>query len=166
MLLHKKQTTKAKDKTEYFPWSDDEVKLLLSSTMDYKTSKEMENVDWESCQSNYQDIHDKFVDTNDCLKLFLIPWHTIFKWTKAIINSKWAIEEEIIVNNTGNIMLSAMLHWIYDRETLRKINHMTKWRKRIQKVPDTKSSPSTLIQKSCVFKLFHSTECIQRICAL
>ena len=52
--------------------------------MDYKTSKEMENIDWESCQSKYQDIHDKFVDTNDCLKVFLILWHTIFKWTEAI----------------------------------------------------------------------------------
>ena len=43
------------------------------------------------------------------------------------------------------------------------INHMTKWRKRIQKVPDTKSSPSTLIQKSCVFKFFHSRERILKV---
>ena len=35
--------------------------------------------------------------------------------------------------------------------------------KRIQKVPDTKSSPYTLIQKSCVFKLFHSRERIQKL---
>ena len=35
--------------------------------------------------------------------------------------------------------------------------------KRIQKVPDTKSSPYTLIQKSCVFKLFHSRERIQKV---
>ena len=53
--------------------------------------------------------------------------------------------------------------WIYDRERLGKINHMTKWRKRIQKVPDTKSSPSTLIQNSCVFKFFHSRERILKV---
>ena len=76
----KKQTTNARDKKNYFSWSDDEVELLLSSTIYYKTSKEME-----------------------------------------------------------------------------------KWRKRIQKVPDTKSSLSTLIQKSCVFKLFHSRERIPKV---
>ena len=62
MSRGKKQTSNARDKTEYFSWSDDEVELLLSSTMKYKTSKEMENIDWESCQSKYQDIHDKFVE--------------------------------------------------------------------------------------------------------
>ena len=40
---------------------------------------------------------------------------------------------------------------------------MTKRRKRIKKVPDTKSSASTLIQKSCVFKLFHSRERIKKV---
>ena len=49
MSRGKKQTSNARDKTEYFSWSDDEVELLLSSTMEYKTSKEMENIDWESC---------------------------------------------------------------------------------------------------------------------
>ena len=53
--------------------------------------------------------------------------------------------------------------WIYDREGLGKINHMKKWRKRIQKVPDTKSSPSTLVQKSCAFKFFHSRERILKV---
>ena len=49
MSRRKKQTANAKDKTDYFSWSDDEVELFLSSTMDYKTSMEMENIDWESC---------------------------------------------------------------------------------------------------------------------
>ena len=44
MSRGKKQTSNARDKTEYFSWSDDEVELLLSSTMEYKTSKEMENI--------------------------------------------------------------------------------------------------------------------------
>ena len=34
---------------------------------------------------------------------------------------------------------------------------------RIRKVADTKSSPSTLIQKSIVFKLFHSGERFQKV---
>lgn len=62
MSRGKKQTTNTKNKADYFSWSDDEVELLLSSTMDYKTSKEMENINWESCQSKYQVIHDKFVE--------------------------------------------------------------------------------------------------------
>ena len=43
MSRRKKQTTNARDMTDYFSWSDDEVELLLSSKMEYKTSKEMEN---------------------------------------------------------------------------------------------------------------------------
>ena len=34
MSRRKKQTSDAKDKTDYFSWSDNEVELLLSSTMD------------------------------------------------------------------------------------------------------------------------------------
>ena len=37
------------------------------------------------------------------------------------------------------------------------------WLIEIKKVPDTKSYLSTLIQKSCVFKLFHSRERIQKV---
>ena len=37
------------------------------------------------------------------------------------------------------------------------------WLIDIKKVPDTKSYLSTLIQKSCVFKLFHSRERIQKV---
>ena len=40
---------------------------------------------------------------------------------------------------------------------------MTKLRQRIRKVADTKSSPSTLIQKSIVFKLFHSGKRFQKV---
>ena len=35
----KNNTAEEKNKTEYFSWSDDEVKLLLNVTGDYKTSK-------------------------------------------------------------------------------------------------------------------------------
>ena len=40
---------------------------------------------------------------------------------------------------------------------------MIKWHQRIQKVADTKSSPSTLIQKSIVFELFHSGKRFQKV---
>ena len=68
------------------------MELLLSSTMDYKTSKEMENIAWESCKSKYQDTHDKFVEhyptleeTNALGKEY--P-HSRTQMTKAILTSK------------------------------------------------------------------------------
>ena len=39
-----------------FQWSDDEVRLLLEVTLDYKTTKAAESVDWESVRSKYEDI--------------------------------------------------------------------------------------------------------------
>lgn len=47
-------------KKETLVWTDDEVELLLRVTLDYKTSKLQEGVDWESCQSKYNDIMDAF----------------------------------------------------------------------------------------------------------
>ncbi|CAL9702249.1 unnamed protein product [Knipowitschia caucasica] len=34
-------------------WTDDEVELLLRVTLDYKTNKLQESVDWETCMSKY-----------------------------------------------------------------------------------------------------------------
>ena len=56
-----------------------------------------------------------------------------------------------------NAMFFAILKY------LGKISYMTKWRHRIRKVADTKSSLSTLIQKSIVFKLFHSGKRFQKV---
>uniref|UniRef100_A0AAV2MHF2 Myb-like domain-containing protein n=1 Tax=Knipowitschia caucasica TaxID=637954 RepID=A0AAV2MHF2_KNICA len=44
-----------------FVWTDEEVELLLRVTLEYKTTKCQENVDWESCQSKYKDIYEDFV---------------------------------------------------------------------------------------------------------
>ncbi|XP_047453544.1 uncharacterized protein si:ch211-174j14.2 [Mugil cephalus] len=44
-----------------FVWTDDEVELLLRITLEYKASKFQDNVDWESCQSKYADIMEKFL---------------------------------------------------------------------------------------------------------
>ncbi|KAL3050847.1 hypothetical protein OYC64_001170 [Pagothenia borchgrevinki] len=45
---------------ELFSWTDDEVELLLHVTLDYKTTKILENVDWESCKLKYSGIGDLF----------------------------------------------------------------------------------------------------------
>ena len=45
---------------ELFSWTDDEVGLLLHVTLDYKTTKIQENVDWESCKPKYSEIGDLF----------------------------------------------------------------------------------------------------------
>ena len=54
-------------------------------------------------------------------------------------------------------------HILRHVEVLGKINYVTKLRRRIRKVADTKSTPSTLIQKSIVFKLFHSGKRFQKV---
>ncbi|XP_033998620.1 mucin-5AC-like [Trematomus bernacchii] len=43
-----------------FLWTDDEVELLLRVTLEYKTTKVQENVDWESCKCKYSDISRAF----------------------------------------------------------------------------------------------------------
>ena len=44
-----------------FIWTDDEVKLLLNVTIDYKTKKVAVRVDWESVNSKYSDILQAFL---------------------------------------------------------------------------------------------------------
>lgn len=91
----KKQTPIAKDKTDYFSWSDDKVDLSLSLTMDYKTSKEMENIIWESCQSKYQTPEEAKVLGKE------YP-HSRTQMTKAILTSKLKImrqKYQLVVNN-------------------------------------------------------------------
>ncbi len=50
----------ANNKQEAFIWTDDEVELLLTVTNDYKVSKSFESIDWESIQSKYGDILERF----------------------------------------------------------------------------------------------------------
>ena len=38
------------------------MELLLKGTLEYKTSRGIENVDWESCQQKYVDIFKLFLD--------------------------------------------------------------------------------------------------------
>lgn len=45
-----------------FVWSDEEVELLLQTTLNYKTSKAQQGIDWESCQSKYTDIWTSFIE--------------------------------------------------------------------------------------------------------
>ena len=48
--------SQSKEKPDVFVWTDDEVQLLLKVTLEYKTSKAIENVDWESTQNKYTEI--------------------------------------------------------------------------------------------------------------
>ncbi|XP_012729945.2 uncharacterized protein LOC105934485 [Fundulus heteroclitus] len=48
--------------SQMFIWTDDEVQLLLEVTLNYKTTKSQENVDWESCQSKYADIYKDYLE--------------------------------------------------------------------------------------------------------
>ena len=41
MSWHKKQTTNARDKTDYFSWSDDEVELLQYLTLNKRLKKKL-----------------------------------------------------------------------------------------------------------------------------
>ena len=43
-----------------FVWTDDEAELLLNITIEYKTLKAAESVDWESVKSKYADIFELF----------------------------------------------------------------------------------------------------------
>lgn len=45
-----------------FVWTDEEVGLLLQVTLNYKTTKFQENIDWESCQSKYADICHNYLE--------------------------------------------------------------------------------------------------------
>ena len=59
----KSQNKRAKDVEERtFVWEDEEVELLLSSTLEYKTGKTLKGVNWESVKSKYQDIVDIYRD--------------------------------------------------------------------------------------------------------
>ena len=50
----------SKTQIDSLVWTDDEVKLLLQVTLDYKSNKIQEGVDWESCKSKYEDIKGLF----------------------------------------------------------------------------------------------------------
>lgn len=50
-------TAMVKSKTrDFFAWTDDEVKLLLKVTHEYKVIMTAENIDWELSQNKYCDI--------------------------------------------------------------------------------------------------------------
>ena len=45
---------------EQFSWTDDETELLVNITLDYKTEKIANGIDWESIRSKYGDIWERF----------------------------------------------------------------------------------------------------------
>ena len=48
------------EKSDCYVWTDDERELLLKVANEYKVSKSMENIDWETCQTKYSDIFDLY----------------------------------------------------------------------------------------------------------
>ena len=54
------KSNKKQKNTDSFVWSDNEVELLLNVVYEYKVSKIMNCIDWESCQSKYSDIFDAY----------------------------------------------------------------------------------------------------------
>ena len=46
---------------EYFTWTNDESELLLCVMLEYKMEKSLQNINWESLRSKYDDIHERFV---------------------------------------------------------------------------------------------------------
>ena len=44
---------------KHFSWTDDEAELLLNITLEYKTEKIADCIDWESVRSKYADIRDR-----------------------------------------------------------------------------------------------------------
>lgn len=56
----KRSIARGKSKSDFFVWTDCEVELLLIVTNEYKISKSVESVDWESCHTKYSDILDLY----------------------------------------------------------------------------------------------------------
>ena len=43
-------------------WTDDEAELILNMTLEYKTTKVFEDLDWEGIRSKYAGIFERFWD--------------------------------------------------------------------------------------------------------
>nr|XP_055026761.1 uncharacterized protein LOC129416479 [Misgurnus anguillicaudatus]XP_055049479.1 uncharacterized protein LOC129434889 [Misgurnus anguillicaudatus] len=67
-------------KADNFVWTDEEVELLLQTTLNYKTTKAHQGVDWESCQAKYTDIWTEF------LQQYPIPGGTSYPHEKDAIS--------------------------------------------------------------------------------
>jgi hypothetical protein len=39
-----------------FAWSDDDIEVMIQASIDYKSKKEYEGLDWESVRTKYDDI--------------------------------------------------------------------------------------------------------------
>ena len=75
-------------RSDSFQWTDDEVKLLLHVTQEYKVSKAAESTDWESVKSKYEDITQKLRDSLPAENLPVKFPHAAVQITKNIVSSK------------------------------------------------------------------------------
>ena len=87
----KQNKTNKNTNKEAFIWTDDEVQLLLTVTNEYKVAKSFESIDWESIQSKYGDILERFklqypdTERNSCGKDF--P-HNVSEIKKQVVATK------------------------------------------------------------------------------
>ena len=77
MNLATKKSNECK-KGKEFVWTDSEAELLLNVSIDYKTSKTAECVDWESIKSKYDDITELYIAA--------LPDHKREQVTKLIVS--------------------------------------------------------------------------------
>ncbi|KAK7922007.1 hypothetical protein WMY93_008909 [Mugilogobius chulae] len=70
-----------------FVWTDKEVELLLSVTLEYKVNKTHESIDWESCQSKYMDILAQYLEQYPSETSTEFP-HEKRELTRAILTTK------------------------------------------------------------------------------
>jgi len=70
-----KMANATRARVDSFVWTE----LLLRVTLDYKSTKLQENVDWESCQSKYSDIMEAFQAQYSQLRRFSL---TMLTWSQ------------------------------------------------------------------------------------
>ena len=85
-----KESGKGKDS---FVWTDDEAELLLRVANEHTVQREMENVDWETCQDKYNDILSAFqkqypYDNGEINTLGKDYPHSKEEITKSILTTK------------------------------------------------------------------------------
>lgn len=72
-----KQKKNEQSQVDSYIWTDNEVEFLLKVTMEYKTSKAMENDDWESTRTKYDDILKRFDMSNTLCRKMPFQWERI-----------------------------------------------------------------------------------------
>ena len=60
-------------------WTDDEAELLLNVTLEYKTTKVFEGLDWEGIRNKYAGILERFRDPRLRICVYIISFSKRFQ---------------------------------------------------------------------------------------